>query len=133
MDSGKIFMRQRAIFYATGYRVWRDLPHTPVTSLVRYPRVKPLPYPSRIFNTTPLNTTENSSYLTSLLTKVSYSFGTATVLICFSLLFFLFPHFPHSVFPVNRNSNTSQGASYLILLVNDGGIRHFWLCKTLSI
>ena len=26
-----------AIFYATGYRVWRALPHTPVTSLVKYP------------------------------------------------------------------------------------------------
>ena len=26
-----------AIFYAIGYRVWRDLPHTPVTSLVKYP------------------------------------------------------------------------------------------------
>ena len=25
------------IFHATGYRVWRDLPHTPVTSLVKYP------------------------------------------------------------------------------------------------
>ena len=27
-----------AIFYATGYRVWGDLPHNPVTSLVKYPR-----------------------------------------------------------------------------------------------
>ena len=24
------------IFYVTGYRVWKDLPHTPVTSLVKY-------------------------------------------------------------------------------------------------
>ena len=39
MDFGKIFMRQGILlghFYATGYRVWRDLPHTPVTSLVKY-------------------------------------------------------------------------------------------------
>ena len=26
-----------AIFYATGYRVWRALPHIPVSSLVKYP------------------------------------------------------------------------------------------------
>ena len=25
------------IFYATDYRVWIDLPHTPITSLVKYP------------------------------------------------------------------------------------------------
>ena len=25
------------VFYATGYRVWRDLLHIPVTSLVKYP------------------------------------------------------------------------------------------------
>ena len=25
------------IFYATGYRAWRGLPHTPVTSLRKYP------------------------------------------------------------------------------------------------
>ena len=30
-----------AIFYATGYRVWRALPHTPVTSLVKYPPPPP--------------------------------------------------------------------------------------------
>ena len=24
------------IFYATGYRLWRDLPHMPFTSLVKY-------------------------------------------------------------------------------------------------
>ena len=27
-----------AIFYVTGYRVWRALPNTPVTSLVKYPQ-----------------------------------------------------------------------------------------------
>ena len=40
MDFGKIFMRQGillGIFYATGYRVLSGLPHTPVTSLVKYP------------------------------------------------------------------------------------------------
>ena len=38
MDFGKIYIGQGillAIFYATGYKVWRDLPHTPVTSLVK--------------------------------------------------------------------------------------------------
>ena len=37
MDFGKIFMRQGiplGHFYATGYRVWRTLPHTPDISLV---------------------------------------------------------------------------------------------------
>ena len=40
MDFGKILCDRVyfwAIFYVTGYRVWRDLPHTPVTSLVKYP------------------------------------------------------------------------------------------------
>ena len=39
MDFGKIFMRQGILlghFYATGYRVWRDLPRIPVTSLVKF-------------------------------------------------------------------------------------------------
>ena len=39
MDFGKIFMRQSILlghFYATGYRMWRALPHIPVTSLVKY-------------------------------------------------------------------------------------------------
>ena len=43
---GKIFMRQglpSKYFYATGYRVWRDLPHTPVTSLVKYSPWPPMP------------------------------------------------------------------------------------------
>ena len=31
-----------AIFYATGYRVLSGLPHTPVTSLVKYPPPGPL-------------------------------------------------------------------------------------------
>ena len=40
MDFGKILCDRIyiwGIFYATGYRVWRDFPHTPVTSLVKYP------------------------------------------------------------------------------------------------
>ena len=42
MDFGKISMRQGFVpnllcDTATGYRVWRDLPHTPITSLVKYP------------------------------------------------------------------------------------------------
>ena len=46
MDFGKIFMQQGilwGILYAKVYRVWRDLPHTPVTSIVKYP-------PSRVSN-----------------------------------------------------------------------------------
>ena len=37
---GNIFLRQGILlghFDVTGYRAWRDLPHTPVTSLVKYP------------------------------------------------------------------------------------------------
>ena len=38
-----------AIFYATGYRVWRDLPHTPVTSLVKHP-LGPMPSESTMLS-----------------------------------------------------------------------------------
>ena len=38
MDSGKIFMRQGTLLgHFLCDRVWRDLLHTPVTSLVKYP------------------------------------------------------------------------------------------------
>ena len=37
---GNILMRQGILlghFCATGYRAWRDLPHNPISSLVKYP------------------------------------------------------------------------------------------------
>ena len=51
-----------AIFYATGYRVWRALPHTPVTSLVKYPPPPPGVKSARRLHTTQIRSRCDHTY-----------------------------------------------------------------------
>ena len=52
------------VFFATGYRVWRDLPHTPVTYLVIYPLLRA--------QATPLARLQYSSLFGSPANKLSF-------------------------------------------------------------